>query len=167
MAAAMGVGAAGKPAKLNTLEKSKLDWTSCVPPSPSPPLPSPPSFLPFVFPRSASARLEESAVADVSLPPPPLASTSSMHLLRAPFPPSLTPKRNPKPKPKPPTKTNETQRRYVSSETGLEDSLAHARKDGYLDRRDFLDRVEGKKSEQFDQARQASRRGPGAAGGKR
>ncbi|KWU42031.1 hypothetical protein RHOSPDRAFT_36444 [Rhodotorula sp. JG-1b] len=78
MAAAMGVG--GKPAKLNTLEKSKLDWTL-----------------------------------------------------------------------------------YVSSETGLEDSLAHARKDGYLDRRDFLDRVEGKKSEQFDQARQASRRGPGAA----
>lgn len=30
MAAAMGVGGGGKPAKLNTLEKSKLDWTSCV-----------------------------------------------------------------------------------------------------------------------------------------
>ncbi|GAA5864217.1 hypothetical protein JCM3774_001259 [Rhodotorula dairenensis] len=47
---------------------------------------------------------------------------------------------------------------YVSSETGLEDSLAHARKDGYLDRRDFLDRVESSKEEQWDHARQAAAR---------
>ncbi|BGP55881.1 hypothetical protein JCM8202_002307 [Rhodotorula sphaerocarpa] len=76
MAASLGVaGAGGKPAKLNTLEKSKLDWSS-----------------------------------------------------------------------------------YVSSETGLEDTLAHARKDGYLDRRDFLDRVDASKEEQWDQARRGGRR---------
>lgn len=49
-------------------------------------------------------------------------------------------------------------RRYVSSETGLEDTLAHARKDGYLDRRDFLDRVDASKEEQWDQARRGGRR---------
>uniref|UniRef100_A0A0K3CGP8 SWR1-complex protein 5 n=1 Tax=Rhodotorula toruloides TaxID=5286 RepID=A0A0K3CGP8_RHOTO len=31
---------------------------------------------------------------------------------------------------------------FVSTQTGLEDTLAHARKDGYLEKRDFLDRGE-------------------------
>ncbi|GAA5893689.1 BCNT domain-containing protein [Sporobolomyces salmoneus] len=68
MAASLGVG--GKPAKLNTLEKSKLDWNS-----------------------------------------------------------------------------------YVQTQEGLEDTLVHARKDGYLEKKDFLDRVEMRKEEGWEQGR--------------
>ncbi|GAA6011992.1 hypothetical protein JCM11491_000128 [Sporobolomyces phaffii] len=68
MAASLGVGA--KPAKLNTLEKSKLDWTS-----------------------------------------------------------------------------------YVQTQEGLEDTLQHARKDGYLEKKDFLDRVEMRKEEGWEKGR--------------
>ncbi|GAA6055323.1 hypothetical protein JCM3770_005284 [Rhodotorula araucariae] len=39
---------------------------------------------------------------------------------------------------------------YVSTQEGLSDTLTHARKDGYLDRRDFLDRVEGAKERQWE-----------------
>lgn len=57
-------------------------------------------------------------------------------------------------------------RSYVSTQTGLEDTLAHARKDGYLEKRDFLDRVEARKEEGWEKARgEARRRGGGAGGG--
>ncbi|GJN90925.1 hypothetical protein Rhopal_003939-T1 [Rhodotorula paludigena] len=42
-------------------------------------------------------------------------------------------------------------------------TLAHARKDGYLDRRDFLDRVEQSGIDAWDRARQGARRGGGGA----
>jgi len=49
-------------------------------------------------------------------------------------------------------------RSYVSTQEGLSDTLTHARKDGYLDRRDFLDRVEGAKERQYDEAKSSRRR---------
>ncbi|BGP40553.1 hypothetical protein JCM10449v2_004515 [Rhodotorula kratochvilovae] len=42
---------------------------------------------------------------------------------------------------------------YVSTQEGLSDTLTHARKDGYLDRRDFLDRVDGAKERQWEEAK--------------
>ncbi|BGP25094.1 craniofacial development protein 1 [Rhodotorula toruloides] len=54
---------------------------------------------------------------------------------------------------------------FVSTQTGLEDTLAHARKDGYLEKRDFLDRVEARKEEGWEKARGEARRRGGGAGG--
>ncbi|GAA5963373.1 hypothetical protein JCM21900_000585 [Sporobolomyces salmonicolor] len=42
---------------------------------------------------------------------------------------------------------------YVSKEDGLSDTLAHARKDGYLEKKDFLDRVEMRKEEGWEKGR--------------
>ncbi|GAA6064260.1 hypothetical protein JCM10212_002587 [Sporobolomyces blumeae] len=75
LASSLGVGPGAKPPKLNTLEKSKLDWDS-----------------------------------------------------------------------------------YVSKETGLSDTLSHARKDGYLEKRDFLDRVERRKEEGYEAGKKKARR---------
>ncbi|GAA5843607.1 hypothetical protein JCM9279_000806 [Rhodotorula babjevae] len=46
---------------------------------------------------------------------------------------------------------------YVSTQEGLSDTLTHARKDGYLDRRDFLDRVEDAKERQWDESKSRRR----------
>ncbi|BGP02462.1 SWR1-complex protein 5 [Rhodotorula toruloides] len=54
---------------------------------------------------------------------------------------------------------------FVSTQTGLEDTLAHARKDGYLEKRDFLDRVDARKEEGWEKARGEARRRGGGAGG--
>ncbi|GAA5912110.1 hypothetical protein JCM5296_000797 [Sporobolomyces johnsonii] len=43
--------------------------------------------------------------------------------------------------------------KYVSKEDGLSDTLAHARKDGYLEKKDFLDRVEMRKEEGWEKGR--------------
>jgi hypothetical protein len=43
--------------------------------------------------------------------------------------------------------------RYVQTQEGLEDTLEHARKDGYLEKKDFLDRVEMRKEEGWEKGR--------------
>ncbi|GAA5990820.1 hypothetical protein JCM5350_005127 [Sporobolomyces pararoseus] len=42
---------------------------------------------------------------------------------------------------------------YVQTQDGLEDTLQHARKDGYLEKKDFLDRVEMRKEEGWEKGR--------------
>ncbi|GAA5948037.1 hypothetical protein JCM3765_007080 [Sporobolomyces pararoseus] len=47
---------------------------------------------------------------------------------------------------------------YVQTQDGLEDTLEHARKDGYLEKKDFLDRVEMRKEEGWEKGRKKGSR---------
>ncbi|GAA5925791.1 Swc5p [Sporobolomyces koalae] len=42
---------------------------------------------------------------------------------------------------------------YVQTQDGLQDTLQHARKDGYLEKKDFLDRVEARKEQGWESAK--------------
>ncbi len=97
--AAMAASLSGKPAKLSTLEKSKLDWNKSVP-----------------------------------LPRAPRSSTRA---------PALT--------------VSPDVCRHVAKE-GLEDDLTKARKDGFLDKKDFLDRAAIAKEDEYDKMRRGGRR---------
>lgn len=87
-----------KPAKLNTLEKSKLDWNKCV------------SSVSMVV----SAEMEGEKLTGIHLP------------------------------------------RFVDKED-LSDSLTHARKDGYLEKQDFLQRTEDAREDAWEKSKSKRR----------
>ncbi|GAA6005911.1 Swc5p [Rhodotorula paludigena] len=147
--------------------------------------PAPPSSAPASKPDPTAASLDALFGSE-----DPSTAASSSSTTAAPAPPaSLPPKPAPPPKRKAPSagggglaemaatlgvgqkkaKLNTLEKskldwnQYVSTQEGLTDTLAHARKDGYLDRRDFLDRVEQSGIDAWDRARQGARRGGGGA----